>query len=191
MTDYYVNSTAVVEDGAVIGKGTSIWHFSHVMPKAIIGKDCNIGQSVFVDNNATIGDFCKIQNNVNVYEGVTLEDYVFCGPSMTFTNVKIPRCKFPRKREGEYYHKTLVKEGASIGAHAVIVCGIKIGRNALIGSGSVVTKDIPDYALVIGNPARQIGWVCECGNRLVGNIKYKCFCCDKEYIEVEGYLIEE
>lgn len=177
-----------MDHGAVIGEGTKIWHFSHVSKDATIGKNCNLGQSVFVDNGAVIGDNCKIQNNVNIYRGVTLEDYVFCGPSMTFTNVKIPRCKYPRDPLGKDYLETKVKEGASIGAHAVIVCGITIGENALIGSGAVVTKDVLSHAIVVGNPARQRGWACACGHSLSEELI--CPICGKAYEKFDEGLRE-
>lgn len=172
---FYAHSTAVVDDGASIGEGTKIWHFSHVCASAQIGAGCNIGQSVYIGDHASIGSHCKIQNNVNVYSGVTLEDYVFLGPSMTFTNVKAPRCLHPTGVD--HYSKTLVKYGASICAQVVVVCGVTIGRHALIGSGSVVTKDVPDYALMVGNPARQIGWVCQCGQRLHEQDRFVCSHC--------------
>lgn len=165
MADYKVHPTAIVDDNVEIGKGTSIWHFSHVQPGAKIGEKCTLGQNVNVANNVVIGNFCKIQNNVSVYEGVTLEDYVFCGPSMVFTNILLPKCKYPQ-RGAEFYTQTLVKEGASIGANATIVCGTTLGKHCLVGAGSVVTKDVPDYALVAGNPAKIIGWVSEAGTRL-------------------------
>ncbi|MBS1516847.1 MAG: N-acetyltransferase [Bacteroidetes bacterium] len=165
MSDFKVHPTAVVDDNVEIGSGTSIWHFSHVQPGAKIGEKCTLGQNVNVANNVTIGNFCKIQNNVSVYEGVTLEDYVFCGPSMVFTNIILPKCKYPQ-RGAEFYTPTLVKQGASIGANATIVCGITVGRDCLIGAGTVVTKDVPDYALVVGNPGKVIGWVSEAGKRL-------------------------
>ncbi|MBL8007245.1 MAG: N-acetyltransferase [Ignavibacteria bacterium] len=165
MADYKVHSTAVVDDNVEIGKGTSIWHFSHIQPGAKIGEKCTLGQNVNVANNVKIGNFCKIQNNVSVYEGVTLEDYVFCGPSMVFTNILLPKCKYPQ-RGAEFYTNTLVKEGASIGANATIVCGTILGKHCLIGAGAVVTKDVPDYALVVGNPGKIIGWVSEAGTRL-------------------------
>lgn len=174
-----ISNTAIIDEGAVIGDNTSIWHFSHICGAAAIGEGCNIGQSVFIDNGATIGNHCKLQNNVNVYFGVTLEDYVFCGPSMTFTNVKIPRCKYPREKDGPYYLKTLVRQGASLGAHSVIICGVTVGKNAMVGSGAVVTHDVPGHALVVGNPAVQIGWVCECGGRLGSDMA--CPICGKTY----------
>lgn len=185
---YFAHQTSVLDEGCQIGPKTSIWHFCHICKNATIGIGCNIGQSVYVDNNAVIGNYCKIQNNVNIYEGIILEDYVFCGPSMTFTNVKTPRCKYPRVRGGEYYLETRVCEGASIGAHAVVVCGVTIGRNALIGSGAVVTKDVPAHALMVGNPARQIGWVCECGSRL--SMEYTCGVCHRSYRLESNDLVE-
>lgn len=162
---FYVNDHAVVDDGVQIGEGTKIWHFSHVQKGAKIGIKCVLGQNVNVGNNVTIGDYCKIQNNVSIYEGVTLEDYVFCGPSMVFTNILDPKCKYPQVGE-QFYIKTLVKEGASIGANATIVCGHTLGKHCLIGAGSVVTKDVPDYALIVGNPGKLIGWVSEAGKKL-------------------------
>lgn len=163
--NFYVNEHAVVDDNVEIGEGTKIWHFSHVQSGSKIGKKVIMGQNVNIGNNVTIGNFVKIQNNVSVYEGVTLEDYVFCGPSMVFTNILDPRSKYPQVGAA-YYIKTLVKEGASLGANSTIVCGHTIGRFAFVGAGSVVTKDVPDYALVVGNPARIIGWMSEAGVRL-------------------------
>ena len=162
---FYVNEHAVVDDNVEIGEGTKIWHFTHVQSGAKIGHHCTIGQNVNVANNVTIGNYVKIQNNVSVYEGVTLEDYVFCGPSMVFTNILDPRSKYPQVG-AQYYIKTLVKEGASLGANCTIVCGHTIGRFAFVGAGSVVTKDVPDFALVVGNPARIVGWVSEAGKKL-------------------------
>jgi UDP-2-acetamido-3-amino-2,3-dideoxy-glucuronate N-acetyltransferase len=163
--NYYVNEYAVIDDDVKIGEGTKIWHFSHVQKGAKIGKKCVLGQNVNIGNNVTLGNYCKIQNNVSVYEGVTLEDYVFCGPSMVFTNILDPRCKYPQVGK-EFYIKTLVKEGASLGANSTIVCGHTLGKHCLIGAGAVVTKDIPDYALVVGNPGRIVGWVSEAGKKL-------------------------
>jgi UDP-2-acetamido-3-amino-2,3-dideoxy-glucuronate N-acetyltransferase len=163
---FYINEHAVVDDNVEIGEGTKIWHFSHVQKCASIGRNCVLGQNVNVGNNVTIGNYCKVQNNVSIYEGVTLEDYVFCGPSMVFTNILDPKCKYPQVGE-QFYIKTLVKEGASIGANATIVCGHTIGKHCLIGAGSVVTKDVPDYALVIGNPGKVVGWVSEAGKKLL------------------------
>lgn len=162
---YRVHPTAVVDDGCTIGAGTSIWHYSHVQGGTTIGEKCTLGQNVNVGNNVRIGSHCKIQNNVSVYEGVELEDYVFCGPSMVFTNIQIPRCEFPQ-RGSEFYIKTLVKRGASIGANATIVCGTTIGKYAFVGAGAVVTKDVPDHALVLGNPARVVGWMTRRGRKV-------------------------
>jgi len=164
-SNFYVDSHAVVDDSVKIGEGTKIWHFSHIQSGSIIGKKCVLGQNVNVGNNVKIGNYCKIQNNVSIYEGVTLEDFVFCGPSMVFTNILNPRCKYPQVGS-QYYIKTLVKEGASIGANATIICGNTIGRFAMVGAGSVVTKNVPDYALVVGNPARIVGWTSEVGEKL-------------------------
>ena len=179
---YYVNEHAVVDDGVEIGEGTKVWHFSHVQKGAKIGKHCVLGQNVNVANDVTIGDYVKIQNNVSVYEGVTLEDYVFCGPSMVFTNILDPRCKYPQVGK-EYYIKTLVKEGASLGANSTVVCGHTVGKYAFVGAGAVVTKDIPDYALVVGNPARIVGWVSEAGKKLKFDEKGEAYCkqSDKRY----------
>ena len=152
--NYYVNDHAVVDANVEIGEGTKIWHFSHVQSGSKLGKKCVLGQNVNIANDVVIGNYVKIQNNVSVYEGVTLEDYVFCGPSMVFTNIVDPRCKYPQVGK-QYYIKTLVKEGASLGANSTIVCGHTIGRFAFVGAGAVVTKDIPDFALVVGNPARR------------------------------------
>ncbi|HRE40596.1 MAG TPA: acyltransferase [Ignavibacteria bacterium] len=163
--NYFVNKYAVVDDGVEIGEGSKIWHFSHVQPGSKIGKKCVLGQNVNVANDVIIGNYCKIQNNVSIYEGVTLEDYVFCGPSMVFTNILNPRCKYPQVGK-EFYIKTLVKEGASLGANSTIVCGITIGRFAFVAAGAVVTKDVPDFALVKGNPARISGWYSEAGKKL-------------------------
>jgi len=163
--NFYKHESAYVDDNVEIGEGTKIWHFSHVQSGAKIGKNCVLGQNVNIGNNVSIGNFVKIQNNVSVYEGVVLEDYVFCGPSMVFTNIINPRCKYPQKGS-EFYSKTIVKEGASLGANCTIVCGVVIGKHSFAGAGAVVTKDIPDYALVVGNPAKQIGWVSEAGENL-------------------------
>jgi len=162
---FYVNQYAVVDDNVEIGEGTKIWHFSHVQSGAKIGKKCILGQNVNIANNVEIGNFVKIQNDVSVYEGVILEDYVFCGPSMVFTNIIDPRSKYPQVGK-EFYIPTLVKEGASLGANSTIVCGHTIGRFAFVGAGSVVTKDVPDFALVVGNPARIVGWYSEAGKKL-------------------------
>jgi len=164
MSDYFLHPSSFVDEGAVIGKGTKIWHFSHVMSGARIGEYCVLGQNVFVGRNVVIGNRVKIQNNVSVYEGVILEDEVFCGPSMVFTNVINPRSEIERKTE---FKTTLVKRGATLGANCTIVCGVTIGRYAFVGAGAVVTKDVPDYALVVGVPARQVGWMSRHGHRLV------------------------
>lgn len=163
MGNYYSHETAIIDEGCAIGEGVKIWHFSHVMPNCIIGDKCNIGQNVVISPEVVLGQNVKIQNNVSIYTGVTCEDDVFLGPSMVFTNVINPRSAVNRKTE---YAKTVVKKGASIGANATIVCGHDIGAFAFIGAGAVVTKDVPDYALLVGNPARQIGWVSEYGHRL-------------------------
>ena len=163
--NFFAHESSYIDENVEIGGGTKIWHFSHIQSGAEIGKDCSIGQNVNIGNNVKIGNSVKIQNNVSIYEGVELEDYVFCGPSMVFTNIRLPRSEFPQKGS-EFYEKTLIKKSASIGANATIVCGITIGRYALIGSGAVVTKDVPDYALVIGNPGKVIGKVDQRGNRM-------------------------
>ena len=163
--NYFVHESSYVDENVAIGKGTKIWHFSHVQTGSEIGKECSIGQNVNIGNNVTIGNYVKIQNNVSVYEGVELEDYVFCGPSMVFTNIKVPRSEFPQ-RGSNFYQKTLVKKSASIGANATIICGVTIGEYAMIGSGTVVTKDIPAYALVVGNPGKVIGKVDEKGIKI-------------------------
>ena len=163
--DVLIHDSAVVDDGASIGSGSRIWHFVHVSSGAKIGMNVTLGQGVFVGNRVTIGDKCKIQNNVSVYEGVEIEDYVFCGPSIVFTNIIRPRCEFPQ-RGTEHYIKTLVKKSASIGANATILCGNIIGQYAFIGAGTVVTQNVPDHALVVGNPGKIIGWVDKKGNKL-------------------------
>ncbi len=163
MTDYFVHESSYIDDGAEIGAGTKIWHFCHVMPRARIGERCNIGQNVLVSSDVTLGNNVKIQNNVSLYTGVVVEDDAFLGPSMVFTNVVNPRSHVNRKDE---YKKTLVKKGASIGANATIVCGVTLGRYCFIGAGAVVTKDVPDYALAYGSPARIRGWMCQCGEQL-------------------------
>jgi UDP-2-acetamido-3-amino-2,3-dideoxy-glucuronate N-acetyltransferase len=172
---YFKHESAYVDEPCEIGEGTKIWHFCHVQKNSKIGENCILGQNVNIANNVTIGNFCKIQNNVSVYEGVILEDYVFCGPSMVFTNVLDPKCKYPQAR-AEFYRETRVMEGASLGANCTIVCGHTIGRHSLVGAGAVVTKDVPDYALVAGNPARIIGWVSEAGKRLNFNEDGVAYC---------------
>ena len=158
--DYSIHETAIVDDGAQLGSGTRIWHWAHVCAGAKIGKECSVGQNVFIGNKVDIGNNVKIQNNVSVYDNVTLEDDVFCGPSMVFTNVYNPRSAVTRKSE---YKDTVVKKGATLGANCTIVCGITIGRYAFIGAGAVVNKNVPDYALMVGVPAKQIGWISEYG----------------------------
>jgi len=183
---YFVHESSYVDAGAEIGNGTMIWHFCHVLTNTKIGERCRIGQNVVIGPKVTVGHNCKIQNNVSLYSGVTLEDDVFCGPSCVFTNVLTPRCAFPRNRP-EDYHDTLVKRGASIGANATIVCGTTIGEHALIGAGAVVTKDVPAYALVYGNPARVHGWACECGIILKFNgDSATCGECSREYHKVSS-----
>ena len=174
-----VHSTAIVDDGAEIGENTRVWHFVHVCSKARIGNNCSLGQNVFVGNDVAIGNNVKIQNNVSVYDAVTLEDDVFCGPSMVFTNVINPRSHVIRKHE---YKRTIVRKGASIGANATLVCGVEIGSFAFIGAGAVVTKDARPYALMTGVPAKQAGWMCECGTKLAFNsLKSSCNECGKQF----------
>ena len=168
MVDYFAHTTACIDPGAQIGEGTKIWHFCHVMPQAKIGQNCSLGQNVYVANGVTIGNGCKIQNNVSIYEGVILEDYVFCGPSMVFTNIKTPRCEFPRNTSEDYLI-TRVKRGASIGANATIVCGITLNEYAFVAAGAVVTKDVSAYAIVSGVPAKMTGWMSACGDVLEFN----------------------
>ena len=172
---FFIHDSSYVDENVKIGVNTKIWHFSHIQSGSVIGENSTIGQNVNVSNNVRIGNFVKIQNNVSIYEGVELEDYVFCGPSMVFTNVLIPRSEFPQ-RGSKNYLKTLVKKSSSIGANVTIICGTVIGQYSLIGAGSVVTKDVPDFALVVGNPGRIVGWVDEKGKKLVfsKNGKSKC-----------------
>ena len=175
--DFFAHETAVIDDGCAIGNGTKIWHFSHIMPDCILGEKCNIGQNVVVSPRVTLGNNVKVQNNVSIYTGVVCEDDVFLGPSMVFTNVINPRSAINRRNE---YASTVVKQGASIGANATIVCGNDIGKYAFIGAGAVVTKNVPDYALLVGNPAKQIGWVGEYGHRLEFNERGKAICPESE-----------
>ncbi|MEJ5363551.1 MAG: Gfo/Idh/MocA family oxidoreductase [Desulfosoma sp.] len=173
-----IHPTAVVDDGVQIGDGTAVWHFSHILSGTVIGEGCNIGQNVVIGPDVTIGRGCRIQNNVSVYKGVTLEDYVFCGPSMVFTNIYNPRAAI---RKMDQVRPTLVKAGATLGANCTIVCGVTIGRYAFVGAGAVVTRNVPDHALVVGNPARRIGWACECGERLPE--EWVCSSCGKRYVQ--------
>lgn len=175
MTDYFAHETAVIDEGCSIGNGTKVWHFSHIMTNAVLGEKCNIGQNVVVSPQVILGNNVKVQNNVSIYEGVTCDDDVFLGPSMVFTNVINPRSAVNRKNE---YLKTHVGKGASIGANATIVCGHNIGEYAFIGAGAVVTKEVLDFALVVGNPAKQIGWMSEFGERLNFNEKGIAICAE-------------
>lgn len=183
--DFFAHETAVVDEGCKIGSGTKIWHFSHIMPNCSMGEKCNIGQNVVVSPDVILGNNVKVQNNVSIYTGVTCEDDVFLGPSMVFTNVINPRSAVNRKSE---YMKTHVGQGASIGANATIVCGHDIGKFAFIGAGAVVTKKVPDYALIVGNPGRQMGWMSEYGQRLNFNESGKAICpeSNEEYILKDG-----
>jgi len=175
---YYAHPSSIIEKGAKIGQNTKIWHFCHITAGAKIGEKCTLGQNVFVDGKVKIENYVKIHNNVSVYDGVTLKDYVFCGPSMVFTNDPVPRSKYPKKD----FVKTLVKEGASIGAGAVIICGHTIGKHAFVGAGAVVVEDVSDYAVVVGVPARIVGWMCECGESLnFEDGKAQCQKCKRKY----------
>ena len=186
MPDYFVHESSYIDAGAVIGRGTKIWHFCHVMPGAVIGEGCTLGQNVVVMPRAVVGNNVRIQNNVSVYEGVILEDNVFCGPSCVFTNVINPRSHVSRKDE---YRQTLVRRGATIGANATVVCGSELGEYCFIGAGAVVTDNVLPYALMVGVPARQVGWVCRCGVGLtVAEGKGTCSACGTSYREAAGRL---
>lgn len=186
MADYFVHESSFVDENVTIGAGTRIWHFCHIQSGAVIGEGCSLGQNVNVSNNVKMGRGCKLQNNVTLYEGVELEDYVFCGPSCVFTNDLTPRAKYPKGHGA--YKKTLVREGASIGANATIVCGHTVGRWALIGAGAVVSANVPAHALMLGVPARRCGWVCECGARLEEDLL--CTRCGRRYAEAADGLEE-
>ena len=187
MGDFFVHESSYVDDGVKIGNGTKIWHFCHIQKGAQIGENCSLGQNVNVSNNVKIGNGCKLQNNVSVYEGVELQDFVFCGPSMVFTNDLTPRAKYPKGSVG--YKKTLLKTGATVGANATIVCGNTLGKWCMIASGAVVTKDVEDHALMAGVPARRIGWVCECGEVLKDDLT--CSKCGRKYLKVEEGIKED
>jgi UDP-2-acetamido-3-amino-2,3-dideoxy-glucuronate N-acetyltransferase len=188
--DIFVHPSSFVDEGCEIGEGTRIWHFSHVMPGARIGRHCNIGQNVVISPDVVIGDNVKIQNNVSVYTGVVLEDDVFCGPSMVFTNVINPRSHVSRKDE---YQRTLVRRGATLGANCTVVCGYTIGRFAFVGAGAVITRDVPDHALVVGNPARVTGWMCACGAKLASGAtvpaEAACGACGQRYRKLRETLV--
>lgn len=187
---FFAHETAIIDDGSIIGDGCKIWHFSHIMPNCIIGKSCNIGQNVVISPKVILGNRCKIQNNVSVYTGVVCEDDVFLGPSMVFTNVVNPRSAVVRR---DNYSKTMVRKGVTIGANATIVCGIEIGKYAFIGAGAVVTKSIKPYALVVGNPAKQIGWMSAFGHRLVFDGKDQAQCPESKeiYLLKEGQVVKQ
>ena len=190
VADVFVHESSYVDEGCEIGDGTKIWHFSHVMSRSRIGRGCNIGQNVVVSPDVVIGDNVKIQNNVSIYTGVVLEDDVFCGPSMVFTNVVNPRSHVSRKDE---YRATLVRRGASLGANCTVVCGHTVGAYAFVGAGAVITKDVPDFALVVGNPGRISGWMCRCGVKLAGGgtppQTATCAACGTRYRTESGALV--
>ena len=184
--DWFVHKSAYLDTGVEIGENTKIWHFSHILSGSRIGRNCNIGQNVVIGPDVIVGNGCKVQNNVSIYKGVTLEDYVFCGPSMVFTNVYNPRSEISKMDE---VRQTIVKRGATIGANATIICGITIGNYSFIGAGAVITTDVPDYALMVGNPAKQIGWACRCGERLSEHLE--CVSCERKFMKVGGHIEEK
>lgn len=189
-TPYFLHESSFIDDDVEIGEDTKIWHFCHIQRGARVGARCSLGQNVNVSNNVRVGDGCKLQNNVSLYEGVELENDVFCGPSCVFTNDLTPRAKYPKGAAN--YKKTLVKEGASIGANATVVCGHTIGRYAMIGAGAVVTSDVPDHALMLGIPARLAGYVCRCGERLAfQNERARCSACGRSYLKTDSFHVEE
>jgi len=186
MPPFFAHESSYIDEGAVIGDGTKIWHFCHVLPGAVIGERCNLGQNVVVMSGTILGNNVKVQNNVSIYEGVVLEDDVFCGPSCVFTNVTNPRSHVSRKSE---YRRTLVRRGSSIGANATIVCGVTLGEYCFIGAGAVVRSDVPAYALMVGVPARRVGWMCQCGLRLqLQDGRASCAGCSATYQERDGVL---
>lgn len=187
MDNYFVHASSYIDEDVHIGKGTKIWHFSHIQSDVEIGENCSFGQNVNISSHVKIGNNVKVQNNVSIYEGVELEDYVFCGPSMVFTNDLTPRAKYPKGSRG--YKRTLLKEGATVGANATIVCDHTIGKWAMVAAGAVVTKDVKDYALVAGIPAKQIGWVCECGERLE-TTSFHCKKCGRKYLKKADGLLK-
>ena len=187
MITYYAHPTSIIDDDVEIGEGTKIWHFTHIQSGARIGSHCSFGQNVNVSNHVKIGNGVKVQNNVSIYEGVELKDYVFCGPSCVFTNDLTPRAKYPKGHD--HYKKTVVEEGASIGANATIVCGHTIGKWALIGAGAVITSDVLPHALMVGVPAKRTGWVCECGAILTRELT--CKDCGRKYTESSMGLEED
>ena len=183
MNDVKIHESCYVDENVTIGEGTRIWHFSHLQNGCRIGKNCSLGKNVSVGNNVIIGNSCKIQNNVSLYEGCEFEDYVFCGTLVAFTNVSVPRCKYPQRGK-QFYKKTLVKEGASIGSGSTIICGNTIGKGAFVAAGAVVTKDVDDYSLVAGVPARHVSYICECGQRLDETLE--CKKCSLKYKKTAG-----
>ncbi|MGH7531951.1 MAG: acyltransferase [Gemmatimonadales bacterium] len=188
MTDYFVHESSYVDDGAVVGKGSKIWHFCHVMAGAVIGERCNLGQNVVVMSGTRLGNNVKVQNNVSIYQGVILEDDTFCGPSCVFTNVMNPRSHVSRR---DQYRTTLVKRGTSIGANATIICGVTLGEYSFIGAGAVIHRDVPAYALMVGVPARRVGWMCQCGERLtLDNGQAECAACGARYADSSGTLAQ-